>query len=664
MRKKRIIASILVAQLIGGSTLLWGCGSDKSKEEASNGKTVKLRVLATTDMHSNLMNYDYYTDSELDNRGMVKISTLIKNAKKEVDPNSNLNDSIDNVVLVDNGDDIQGTPLGDYYGKFNPPKKGEKSPIYETIEKMGYDVGGLGNHEFNYGLDYLENIVNNSDIPFVNANVYREDGKTNVFKPYKIIDEKVIDSEGKEQNVKIGIIGFVPPQILNWDKINLDGKVKVADIKETAEKFVPKMRKEGADVIIALSHSGYGDGKYNKGDEDEAYELTKVDGIDAVVTGHSHDQFPNKKYEELGNVDVEKGTMNGTPTVQPLNFAKELGIMDLTLNEKDGKWVVVDGKTFNRDTKGVKNDESLVEFLKPYHEATKEYVNAPVGKITKDLNSYFSLVSDTSPIQLINDSQKEYIEGLIKNGNESLSKYKNLPILCATAPLKAGLTEGGINAEDYFNLKSGDIRIKDISNIYKFPNVVAVVKVNGDELKEWLEMSAGQFAQVDKNKKEPQDFINLEYPGFNFDIIDGVKYDIDITKPAKYDKDGNLINKDANRIEKLTFNGKAVDPKQEFLVVTNNYRAGGGGNFPGLKSGDKLVYLSQDETRQVLSDYIKSKSPLTPYKDDNWRIVASGVQGKFLSNKDGKDYIGNFKGIKEQGDAGNGLITYTYTFSE
>lgn len=177
-------------------------------------------------------------------------------------------------------------------------------------------------------------------------------------------------------------------------------------------------------------------------------------------------------------------------------------------------------------------------------------------------------------------------------------------------------------------------------------------------------MSAGQFAQVDKNKKEPQDFINLEYPGFNFDIIDGVKYDIDITKPAKYDKDGNLINKDANRIEKLTFNGKAVDPKQEFLVVTNNYRAGGGGNFPGLKSGDKLVYISQDETRQVLSDYIKSKSPLTPYKDDNWRIVASGVQGKFLSNKDGKDYVWNFKGIKEQGDAGNGLSTYTYTFSE
>lgn len=664
MKKKRIIATILAAQLMTGS-LLWGCDSKSESEQASNENQVKLRVLATTDMHSNLMNYDYYTDSELDNMGMVKISTLIKEAKKEVDPNSNVNDNIDNVILVDNGDDIQGTPLGDYYGKVNPPKEGEKSPVYSTLEKMGYDVGTLGNHEFNYGLDYLQDIVNNSDIPFVNANIYKEDGETNVFTPYKIIDEKVMDSNGQEQNLKVGVIGFVPPQILNWDKINLEGKVKVADIKETAEKFVPQMKNDGADVIVALSHSGYGDGEYNKGDENEAYELTKVDGIDAVVTGHSHDKFPNEKYKSLGDVDIEKGTMNGTPTVQPLNFAKQLGVIDLTLNQnKDGKWIVADGSTKNMDAKGAANDEELVSFLKPYHEDTMEYVNAPVGKITKDLNSYFSLVTDSAPIQLINDAQKEYVQGLIANNNEELAPYKDLPILCATAPLKAGLTEGGINSEDYFNLKSGDIKIKDISNIYKFPNLVAVVKAKGSDVKEWLEMSAGQFTQVKKDSSEPQDFVNLDYPGFNFDIIDGVNYDIDITEAPKYDKDGNVINKDSNRIKNLTYNGQPIDMNQEFLVVTNNYRAGGGGNFPGLKSGDKLVYLSQDETRQILSDYIKAKSPLTPSKDNNWKIVGEGVQGKFVSNTNGKDYVGDFEGIEVQGDAGKGLSTYTYKFSK
>lgn len=663
MKKKRIIATILAAQLATGS-LLWGCDSKKTSEEESNKNQVKLRVLATTDMHSNLMNYDYYTDSELDNMGMVKISTLIKDAKKEVDPNSDVNDTTDNTIVLDNGDDIQGTPLGDYYGKVNPPKGGEKSPVYSTLEKMGYDVGTLGNHEFNYGLDYLQDIVNNSGMPFVNANVYKDDGETNVFTPYKIIDEKVIDSNGKEQNLKVGVIGFVPPQILNWDKINLEGKVKVADIKETAEKFVPQMKNDGADVIVALSHSGYGDGKYNEGDENEAYELTKIDGIDAVVTGHSHDKFPNEKYKSLGNVDVEKGTMNGKPTVQPLNFAKQLGVIDLTLNQnEDGKWNVVDGSTKNIDAKGVANDEELVSFLKPYHEATLDYVNAPVGKITKDLNSYFSLVADSAPIQLINDAQKEYVQGLIENNNEELAPYKKLPILCSTAPLKAGLTEGGINSEDYFNLKSGDIKIKDISNIYKFPNLVAVVKVNGSDVKEWLEMSAGQFTQVKKDSNETQDFINLDYPGFNFDIIDGVNYNIDITEAPKYDKDGNIINKDSNRIKNLTYNGQPIDENQEFLVVTNNYRAGGGGNFPGLKSGDKLVYLSQDETRQILSDYIKAKSPLAPSKDNNWKIVGENVKGKFLSNSNGKDYIGDFEGIELQGEADKGLSTYTYKFS-
>ncbi|MGG5462131.1 bifunctional 2',3'-cyclic-nucleotide 2'-phosphodiesterase/3'-nucleotidase [Clostridium sp. B9] len=663
MKKKRIIATILAAQLMTGG-VLWGCDSKAEDEQASNGGTVNLRILATTDMHSNLMNYDYYTDSELDNMGMVKVSTVIKDAKKEVDPNSNLNDNIDNVVIVDNGDDIQGTPLGDYYGKVNQPKDGEKSPVYETLEKMGYDVGGLGNHEFNYGLEYLQDVVSSSDMPFVNANVYKEDGETNVFNPYKIIDEKVVDSNGKEQNLKVGVIGVVPPQILNWDKINLDGKVKVADIKETAEKFVPQMKKEGADVIIALSHSGYGDGNYKEGNENEAYELTNIDGIDAVVTGHSHDKFPNEKYKSLGNVDVEKGTMNGTPTVQPLNFAKQLGVIDLTLSQsEDGNWKVVDGKSENRDVKGAKNDEELVEFLKPYHEATLQYVNGSVGQITKDLNSYFSLVADTAPIQLINDAQKEYVQGLISNGNDELAKYKDLPILCATAPLKAGLTEGGVNAEDYFNLKSGDLRIKDISNIYKFPNLLAIVKVKGSDVKEWLEMSAGQFTQIDKNSKEPQEFINLEYPGFNFDIIDGINYDIDISEAPKYDKDGNVINKDSNRIKNLTFNGQPLNMDQEFLVVTNNYRAGGGGHFPGLKSGDKLVYLSQDETRQILSDYIKAKSPLTPSKDNNWKIIGKGAQGKFLSNTNGKDYVGDFQGIEYVGDAENGLSNYNYTFS-
>ncbi|UEC22198.1 bifunctional 2',3'-cyclic-nucleotide 2'-phosphodiesterase/3'-nucleotidase [Clostridium septicum] len=661
MKRKKILAMIVAVQLISTSFILGGCGSTNNNKDKTS---VNLRIMATTDMHSNLMDYDYYTDSKTDKLGMVKISTLMKEAKKEVDPNNNLDDEIDNTLVVDNGDDIQGTPLADYYNMVEVTKPGEKSPIYETLEKMNYDIGNIGNHEFNYGLDYLKQLLNDTSLPTVNANVYEVDGTTNVFTPYKIIEEKVMDSAGKEETIKIGVIGFVPPQILNWDKINLDGKVVVKDIKKTAEEFIPKIRKEGADIVIALSHSGYGDGKYEEGKEDEAYELTRIDGIDAVVTGHSHDQFPNKKYEKLGNVDVEKGTMNGIPTVQPLNYAKELGIIDLKL-EKDGeKWKVIDGKSEVRAVKGVENDKELVDFLKPYHETILEYINSSVGKIAKDINSYFALVADNEGMQIVTDAQKKYVEKLKENNIEEITKYKDLPILSATAPLKAGLTEGGINPEDYFNLKEGDIKIKDVSNLYKYPNMLAVVKITGADVREWLEMSAGQFNKLDKNNSEAQDLININYPGFNFDIIDGVTYEIDVTEDTKYDKEGNIVNEKANRIKNLSYNGKPIDDNQEFLVITNNYRAGGGGHFPCLKNGDKLIYLAADETRQIISDYIKENSPLPCNKDNNWKLSGDGIKAKFISNENAENYISEYKGITASDSAGEKLKNYIYDLTK
>lgn len=664
MRRKKLLAMLIATQLVATSFVFSGCGSTSKKSASGDKDTVNLRIMATTDMHSNLMDYDYYTDSPTEKLGMVKISTLIKEAKKEVDPNNNLEDYIDNAIVVDNGDDIQGTPLADYYNRVEPTKKGEKSPIYETLEKMNYDIGNIGNHEFNYGLDYLKQLLGDTTLPTVNANVYEADGKTNVFTPYQIIEEKVMDSNGKEQTIKIGVIGFVPPQILSWDKINLDGKVVVKDIKKTAEEFVPKIKEDGADIVIALSHSGYGDGKYEEGKEDEAYELTKIKGIDAVVTGHSHDQFPNKKYEKLGNVDIEKGTMNGIPTVQPLNYAKELGIIDLKL-EKDGdKWKVADGKSEVRTAKGVENDKDLVEFLKPYHEKILNYINSPVGQIAKNINSYFALVADNAGMQIITDAEKEYVEKLRLNNLEEIKAYKDLPLLASTAPLKAGLTEGGINAEDYFDLKQGDLKIKDVSNLYKYPNMLAIVKVTGAEVREWLEMSAGQFNKLEKSNSEAQDLINTNYPGFNFDIIDGVTYDIDVTEDAKYDKEGNIVNEKANRIKNLSFNGSPIDDKQEFLVVTNNYRAGGGGHFPCLKNGDKLVYLAPDETRQIISDYIKEHSPVPCERDDNWRLVGEGVKAKFISNEKAEEYVNEYKGIISVDKAGDKLKNYVYDLNK
>ncbi|WP_428637379.1 metallophosphoesterase, partial [Shewanella sp.] len=214
---------------------------------AVNAATVELRVLETTDIHMHLADYDYYADKQSDKVGLSRVATLIKQARNEVK----------NSVLVDNGDLLQGNPLGDYVAKGRVLRFGETHPAYKAMNLLDYDVGNIGNHEFNYGLDFLMKSLAGANFPYINANVYVDDGDNDpdndqpYFQPYMIKATKVIDTDGNEQSLNIGYIGFVPPQVMTWDKENLEGKVIAKDIIASAEKYIPKMKAEGADVIIA-----------------------------------------------------------------------------------------------------------------------------------------------------------------------------------------------------------------------------------------------------------------------------------------------------------------------------------------------------------------------------------------------------------------------------
>ena len=231
---------------------------------------VELRIMETTDVHTNLLSYDYYKNSVAPKLGLAKTATLVKEAREEVK----------NSVLVDNGDLIQGNPLATYKAKIDPLEEGEKHPTIAAMNLMGYDMATLGNHEFNYGLEFLDEVYDDANFPFVNANVYVDDhdqdptNDINQYTPYKIVNKKVTDESGKTNVIKIGYIGFVPPQINEWDKSNLDGKVITKNIVESAEKYIPMMKEEGADVIIALAHSGFSANEENT--EDTVYALSKV----------------------------------------------------------------------------------------------------------------------------------------------------------------------------------------------------------------------------------------------------------------------------------------------------------------------------------------------------------------------------------------------------
>ncbi|WP_370568939.1 bifunctional 2',3'-cyclic-nucleotide 2'-phosphodiesterase/3'-nucleotidase [Fictibacillus sp. 23RED33] len=632
------VASLTLAISLLSSPL---AGQAIAKMPAKHKSKVNLRIMETTDIHTNLLNFDYYKNAASENVGLAKTATLVKTAREDLKYSQNS-------VLVDNGDLIQGTPLGTYKAKIAPLKDGEVHPAIAAMNLMDYDMATLGNHEFNYGLDFLAETYDDANFPFVNANVYVDDhdnnpkNDVNKYSPYKIVKKFVRDEYGRPKLLKIGYIGFVPPQINEWDKSHLDGKVITKNIIESAEKFIPQMKKKGADIIIAQAHSGFNGSEANT--EDVIYSLSKVKGISAITFSHTHKIFPaadeksldalfkDAKGNILPGIDNAKGTINGVPAVQAGYGGGSLGLIDLTLQQDRGRWKVVSSQSSVRSAATVKPDEKVVKTVKNVHDATIKYVNTPIGSTTDDIHSFFALVQDDPSVQVVTNAQKWYVEKYI-----SLNKpeYKDLPILSVGAPFKAG--RNGVS--EFTEIQKGPLTIRSAGDLYLYDNTLKALKVKGSVVKEWLEMSAGKFKTIDPNKTEAQELLDAGFPVYNFDVIDGVHYQVDVTKAPKYDKNGTVINADSNRIVNLSYDGKAVDPSQDFIVVTNNYRAGGGGNFPGVK-GSEYIVDSADENRQILMDYITEMKEITPTADNNWSIAPIGGNANvtFLSSPNGQKY--------------------------
>ncbi|ELY6223188.1 bifunctional 2',3'-cyclic-nucleotide 2'-phosphodiesterase/3'-nucleotidase [Cronobacter muytjensii] len=579
-----------------------------------NAATVDLRILETTDLHSNMMDFDYYKDAPTEKFGLVRTASLINAARQEAV----------NSVLVDNGDLIQGSPLGDYMAA-KGLKDGDVHPVYKAMNTLDYAVGNLGNHEFNYGLDYLHKALAGANFPYVNANIIDARTQKPLFTPYLIKETQVKDKDGKPHTLKIGYIGFVPPQIMTWDKANLSGKVTVSDITETARKYVPQMRAEGADLVVVVAHSGLSAEPYKALAENSVYYLSQVPGVDAILFGHAHAVFPGKDFAAIKGADIAKGTLNGVPAVMPGMWGDHLGIVDLVLNNDDGKWKVAQSKAEARpiyDAQAKKSlaaeDQNLVKVLKADHDATREFVGQPVGKSADPMYSYLALVQDDPTVQVVNNAQKAYVEHFIQ-GDPDLAQ---LPVLSAAAPFKVGGRKN--DPASFVEVEKGQLTLRNAADLYLYPNTLVVVKATGAEVKEWLECSAGQFNQIDVNSTMPQPLLNWDgFRTYNFDVIDGVNYQIDITQPAKYDGECQTVNPKAERIKHLTFNGKPIDPKATFLVATNNYRAYGG-KFAG--TGDShIAFASPDENRAVLAAWIgaetKRAGEIHPAADNNWRLA-------------------------------------------
>ncbi|PJG84456.1 2',3'-cyclic-nucleotide 2'-phosphodiesterase [Conservatibacter flavescens] len=574
----------------------------------------QLRVIATTDLHSFLTDFDYYKDAPTEKFGFTRAASLIEQARKEVK----------NSVLVDNGDLIQGNPIADYQMAVGM-KAGNPNPAIQALNALHYDVGTLGNHEFNYGLDNLHKIIKEATFPMINANVVKEGTETPLFQPYFIQEKQIVDNNNNEQKtIKIGYIGFVPPQIMVWDKAHLQGKVETRDIVKTAQKYVPILKEHGADIIIALAHTGPSLAPYQEGAENAAFYLADVEGIDAVIFGHAHGLFPHKEFESR-HINLDKGTINQVPASMAGYWGNHISVIDLNLAAQDDKWVVVSGEAALRPIydaaqkkANVKTHPELTALLQPVHEATRQFVAQPIGNATADMFSYLALIQDDPTIQIINQAQKAYAENIA----QSLPELAHLPVLSAGAPFKTGGRKN--DPSSYTEVHKGQLTFRNAADLYLYPNTLVMVKVTGEELKEWLECSAGMFNQINPTLDKPQSLLNWDgFRTYNFDVIDGVKYQFDVTQPARYDGECNLINPTAHRVINLTFNDTPVKPSDEFIIATNNYRAYGN-KFPGT-GDDHIVFAAPDENRQILANFIAEQSKLhghiSPAADHNWRIA-------------------------------------------
>ena len=384
-----------------------------------------------------------------------------------------------------------------------------------------------------------------------------------------------------------------------------------------------------------------------------------------MVTGHQHRVWPGEDFAGDG-LDPATGAMQGKPAAMAGFWGSHMGLIDLLLEDDGGDWRVAAFEASARPIYKRNEDRSVTALVGDYappieateavHAATLAYVRAEVGQSAAPLQSYFAVVADDPSVQIVSQAQTWYVTDLLKG-----TEWKGLPVLSAAAPFKSG---GRGGPEYYTDVPAGPIAIKNVADVYLYPNTLQAVAITGAEVKDWLERSAGIFLQVEPGKAD-QPLIDPGFPAYNFDVIDGVTYAIDVTQPSKYDAEGVLTNPDASRIVDLRLDGVPLDPAAKVVVATNNYRAGGGGSFPGA-DGTTVILAAPDTNRDVIVRYIVEQDTIAPASDGNWRLApAGGATVVYDTGPGSAKYLGDVRArglaIEPAGDAPDGFVRYRIT---
>lgn len=526
----------------------------------SRAARAQITILATTDMHGNVLPIDYYANKP-DARGLACAATIIKGVRKE---NPNL-------LLLDSGDTIQGTPLVYYHNKKNnaPP-----DPMMLAMNALHYDAMAVGNHEYNFGLKVLGKARREANFPWLSANTYKKGTDQTAYAPYLV----------KEVNgVRVGILGLTTPGIPNWENAENYAGLEFRETVSEAKKWVKVLReKERADVVVIAMHMGLEKdlrtGKVDPGqvkNENAAVAIAEqVPGVDVILMGHTHREVPGVY-------------INGVLLAQADKWARRVARVDVYLereasaNANSGRWRVA-AKSARTIPVGerVKPDEEISRIVQPYDRETQAWLGRVIGQSSAELTAHDARFRDTAILDLIQRVQ-----------------------------LEAGKADVSMAAS--FNpqarIPQGTVTVRDIAGLYEYENTLAVLEVTGQQLKDALEHSAEYFRAYVPNKAAA-DLVDEKIPGYNFDIAEGVTYDLNIRQPI------------GQRIENLRFHNQPVIPAQKLRLVTNNYRINGGGGFTMYKNAP-VVYRSSEEIRDLIIDWVERHKIIPPEPTNNWRLL-------------------------------------------
>ena len=538
--------------------LLCGVFSPSMRAQAQTAaqRRAWITVLSTTDLHGNVLPFDYYTN-KAEARGLAKVATLIKAARKE-NPTGTL--------LLDSGDTIQGTPLEYFHNKKNnaPP-----DPMMLTMSALKFDALAVGNHEYNFGLAVLAKARREANFPWLSANTYKQGTDETYYQPYLV----------KELNgVRVGVLGLTTPGVPFWENKENFAGLEFRDPLVAARKWVGVLReKERVDLVVVAMHMGLEEdlrtGEVSPGQvthENMAVQLARqVAGVDLILMGHTHREVPSVVIGE-------------TLLTQANSWGRHLARADVYLErDKRGRWRVAakSARTIAVNER-TETDAEIARLVEPYDRETQSWLARVIGESPTELTAEGALFRDTAILDLVQRVQLDV-------GKADVS-------MVASFNPQARLPKGAVT-------------VRDIAGLYIYENTLVVLEVTGAQLKDALEHSA-KFFRAYEAGRTPAELVDEKIPAYNFDIAEGVTYDLDLTKPH------------GARVQNLRFRGQPLDPAQKLKLATNNYRVNGGGGYTMYK-GAPEVYRSGMEIRELIIDWVERERRVPATPTNNWRLL-------------------------------------------